>query len=197
MLRTYIQNPGGPRRCKERSFESQGRAQTNEAPSHRSTATWLRHLGTSGILAAGMGPATRAKGIRGACRCVVLAVSLLVAFTASAQAAPTSIMEYPVEVGHSTNIDHITAGPDGTVWFADGYWPEGSFHALIGRFDPADAKFQEFDEGLGSFSVIRDFVAGPDGNMWFANSGSAGTDAAIGKVTPAGQITEYASPVGG
>jgi streptogramin lyase len=120
-----------------------------------------------------------------------------VAFTASAQAAPTSIMEYPVEVGHSTNIDHITAGPDGTVWFADGYWPEGSFHALIGRFDPADAKFQEFDEGLGSFSVIRDFVAGPDGNMWFADSGSAGTDAAIGKVTPAGQITEYASPIGG
>jgi streptogramin lyase len=68
---------------------------------------------------------------------------------------------------------------------------------LIGRLDATDGEVQEFDEGLGSFSVIRDFVAGPDGNMWFADSGSAGTDAAIGKITPAGQITEYASPVGG
>jgi streptogramin lyase len=118
-------------------------------------------------------------------------------FAASAQAAPTSITEHPIEVGHSTNIDHIAVGADGTVWFADGYWPEGSFHALIGRLDPADGEVQEFDEGLGGFSVIRDFVAGPDGNMWFADSGSARTDAAIGKVTPAGQITEYASPIGG
>lgn len=144
-----------------------------------------------------MEPATLIKGIRDASRCVVFAVSLAVMFAASAQAAPTSITEYPVEVGHSTNIDHLSVGADDTVWYADGYWPEGSFHALIGHLDPADGKVQEFDEGLGSFSVIRDFVPGPDGNMWFADSGSAGTDAAIGKVTPAGQITEYASPVGG
>ena len=85
---------------------------------------------------------------------------------------------------------------DGTVWFADHYWPEGSFHALIGRLDPADGEVQEFDEGLGSFSVIRGFVAGPDGNMWFADSGSAGTDAAIGKITPAGVISEYSSGLG-
>jgi virginiamycin B lyase len=144
-----------------------------------------------------MGSVIRIRGICDACRCVVLAVLLAVMFAASAQAAPTSITEYPIEVGHATNIDHIAVGADGTVWFADGYWPEGSFHALIGRLDPADGEVQEFDEGLGSFSVIRDFVAGPDGNMWFADSGSAGTDAAIGKVTPAGQITEYPSPVGG
>lgn len=143
-----------------------------------------------------MGPPTRI-GICDACRCVALAVLLVVMFAASAQAAPTSITEYPVEVGHSTDIDHMAVGADGTIWFADGYWPEGSFHALIGRLNPADGEVQEFDEGLEHFSVIRDFVAGPDGNMWFADSGSAGTDAALGKVTPAGQITEYASPVGG
>lgn len=144
-----------------------------------------------------MGPATRVKGVRDACRCVVFAVLLAVIFAASAQAAPTSITEYPIEVGHSTNIDHIAVGADGKVWFADGYWPEGAYHALIGRLDPSDGATEEFDQGLGHFSVIRDFVAGPDGNMWFADSGSAGTDAAIGMVTPAGQITEYASPVGG
>jgi streptogramin lyase len=127
----------------------------------------------------------------------MLAFACLLLWVPRALAAPTSITEYPIEVGHGTNIDHLSVGADGTVWFADGYWPEGSFHALIGRLDPADGKVQEFDEGLGSFSVIRDFVAGPDGNMWFADSGSAGTDAAIGKVTPAGQIAEYASPVGG
>jgi streptogramin lyase len=122
---------------------------------------------------------------------------MTVVFAASAHAAPTSVTEYPVEVGHSTNIDHIAVGADGTVWFADGYWPEGSFHALIGRFDPSDGAVEEFDQGLNHFSVIRDFVAGPDGNMWFADSGSAHADAAIGKITPFGQITEYASPVGG
>ena len=145
----------------------------------------------------GMGPATRVNGIRDACRCVAFALLLAVIFAASAQAAPTSIAEYPIDAGHPTNIDHLAVSADGTVWFADGYWPEGSFHALIGRLDPGDGGVQEFDEGLGNFSVIRDFVAGPDGNMWFADSGSAGTDAAIGKIIPAGQITEYASPVGG
>jgi streptogramin lyase len=157
----------------------------------------LRDLEVSCILAAGMGAATGVKGIRDACRCVVLAVLLAVIFAAPAQAAPTSITEYPVEVGHSTNIDHIAVGADGTVWFADGYWPEGSFRALIGRFDPSDGAVAEFDQGLNHFSVIRDFVAGPDGNMWFADSGSANAAAAIGKITPSGQITEYASPVGG
>ena len=144
-----------------------------------------------------MGAATGVKGIRDACRCVVLAVLMTVVFAASARAAPTSVTEYPVEVGHSTDIDHIAVGADGTVWFADGYWPEGSFHALIGRFDPSDGAVEEFDQGLNHFSVIRDFVAGPDGNMWFADSGSANADAAIGKISRSGQITEYASPVGG
>jgi streptogramin lyase len=122
---------------------------------------------------------------------------MTVVFAASAHAAPTSVTEYPVEVGHSTNLDQMAVGADGTVWFADGYWPEGSFHALIGRLNPSDGAVEEFDQGLNHFSVIRDFVAGPDGNMWFADSGSANADAAIGKITPSGQITEYASPVGG
>jgi streptogramin lyase len=73
-----------------------------------------------------LGPAIRIRGICDACRCVVLAVLLAVMFAASAQAAPTSITEYPIEVGHSTNIDHIAVGADGTAWFADGYWLEGS-----------------------------------------------------------------------
>jgi streptogramin lyase len=144
-----------------------------------------------------MGRETRAGDFRYACLSVVFAVLLAMVSAASAQAAPTSITGYPVEAGHPTNIDHLAVGPNGTVWFADGYWPDGAFHALIGRLDPADGKIQEFDEGLGSFSVIRDFVAGPDGNMWFADSGSAGTDAAIGKITPSGEITEYSSPIGG
>lgn len=126
-----------------------------------------------------------------ASRCIVLAIVIAATFAASTQAAPTSITEYPIEVGHPTNIDHIAVGADGTVWFADGYWPEGSFHALIGRLDPADGEVHEFDEGLGSFSVIRDFVATPDGSMWFTDSGSANSDAAIGKITPGGSITEY------
>jgi virginiamycin B lyase len=143
-----------------------------------------------------MGPATRVRGIRDACRLVVVALLLTVTFAASVQAAPTAFTEYPIEPGHYSGIDHVAVGPDGTVWFADGYWPEGSYHALIGRLDPADGQVQEFDEGLGGFSVIRDFVAGPDGNMWFADSGSAGKGAAIGKITPAGQITEYAGSGG-
>src|SRR5881394_2030342 len=143
-----------------------------------------------------MGAATGVKGIRDACRCVVLAVLMTVVFAASARAAPTSVTEYPVEVGHSTDIDHIAVGADGTVWFADGYWPEGSFHALIGRFDPSDGAVEEFDQGLNHFSVIRDFVAGPDGNMWFADSGSANADAAIGKISRSGRSPSKPAPSG-
>jgi virginiamycin B lyase len=144
-----------------------------------------------------MGVLARRRGVRVAYRCGRLALVLVTVLAGTARATPTKITEFPVEVGHPTNIDHLAADPNGTVWFADGYWPEGSFHALIGRLEPIDGEVQEFDKGLGKFSVIRDFVAGPDGNMWFADSGSAGADAAIGKITKTGQITEYASPVGG
>ena len=43
-----------------------------------------------------------------------------------------------------------------------------------------------------SGSESRIIIAGPDGNLWFTENGYA----QIGKITPAGVITEYATPTG-
>jgi streptogramin lyase len=135
--------------------------------------------------------------IRDALRVVALFVCVSAALASPAQATPTSIVEFPVDVGHQTNIEHLVVGTTGTAWFGDGYWPEGgAFHALIGRMDP-DGQVEEFDEGLSGQSAIRDLVAAPDGNVWFADSGNFLGGSAIGKITADGTITEYSAGLGG
>jgi streptogramin lyase len=47
-------------------------------------------------------------------------------------------------------------------------------------------------------SPARSITAGPDGNVWFAERSPDGSQSILGRVTPTGQITEYAStPVPG
>src|SRR5947209_13020404 len=46
----------------------------------------------------------------------------------------------------------------------------------------------EFSTGLNPGAGPFDTIAGPDGNVWFTDSG---TTPAIGRVTPAGAITEF------
>jgi streptogramin lyase len=88
------------------------------------------------------------------------------------------------------NIKELVAGPDGGMWFTDGWWPEGAYHGTVGRIS-AEGSISEFEEGLGARSDTEEIVAGPDGNLWFADAGDGSIDNAIGRVTPSGTINEF------
>lgn len=75
---------------------------------------------------------------------------------------------------------HLTAGPDGNVWFT-------SIDA-IGRISPSGDVITYKPAGL---STPEGITAGPDGALWFANSGRD----AIGRITTAGIATFYTDPV--
>ena len=89
----------------------------------------------------------------------------------------------------------ITQGPDGNVWFVD----SGSVPA-IGRITPSGA-ITEFSAGLGpDIKSFGGITKGSDANLWFTEKGSrpvggsgggGASFASIGRITPAGSITEY------
>ena len=64
-----------------------------------------------------------------------------------------------------------------------------AFAAL--RVEAAEAIITEFNSGLTPGSKPMGLVAGPDGNVWFTHYGYEGGSPAVGRITPAGAITEY------
>ncbi|HEY0279598.1 MAG TPA: hypothetical protein VGC32_15140 [Solirubrobacterales bacterium] len=82
------------------------------------------------------------------------------------------------------NPDDITAGPDGNVWF-------DSPNSIVSRLVPATDAITEFGpaEGMQPGAAPDAITAGPDGNVWFIDQN--GGDDAVGRVTSAGQITEF------
>ncbi|HEY5246752.1 MAG TPA: hypothetical protein VIJ60_13870, partial [Acidimicrobiales bacterium] len=84
----------------------------------------------------------------------------------------------------------ITAGPDGNVWFSTG---GGS--AAIGRIDQGGS-VTLFSNGLTSAPVQTQgaIAGGPDGNVWFIEQpGGTYKNGVVGRVTPAGAITEMST----
>ena len=83
----------------------------------------------------------------------------------------------------------ITAGPDGNLWFTE------DTGTRIGTFNPTTMMATEFGPLTSPASSI---TAGPDGNVWFAERAIDGSSSVIGRVTPAGVITEFkTTPVPG
>jgi streptogramin lyase/putative cell wall-binding protein len=80
-------------------------------------------------------------------------------------------------------VGSLAVGPDGNVWFTDSIRP-----GYLGRMAPSGAS-TIFTAGISSYTYA--ITAGPDGNMWFTER--SGT---IGKITPAGVVTEYAAADG-
>jgi streptogramin lyase len=80
----------------------------------------------------------------------------------------------------------ITLGPDGNMWFtATGDAP----HNAIGMVTPSGT-IEEFGAPAGQPNMApAEITAGPDGNLWFLDVATP----AIGKITPAGVITEFTS----
>jgi streptogramin lyase len=65
------------------------------------------------------------------------------------------------------------------------------------RVDTAEAIITEFSTGLTPGSKPMGLVAGPDGNVWFTHYGSEGVGPAVGRITPAGVITEFRAGLDG
>ena len=110
--------------------------------------------------------------------------------------AQITFTEYPVPTSGSLP-DQITTGPDGNLWFGE------LVTGIIGRITPAGV-ITEFSTPTVD-SRPQGITAGPDGNVWFAE-GSGGNSGCfqyhglcgnIGRITPAGVITEFTIPSGG
>jgi streptogramin lyase len=76
----------------------------------------------------------------------------------------------------------VVTGPDGNLWFTE-------YTGLrIGVFNATTKMATEFGPLQ---SPATSLAAGPDGNVWFAERSLDGLSTTIGRVTPAGAITEY------
>ena len=78
----------------------------------------------------------------------------------------------------------LAAGADGKVWFVK----DGNGGPAVGKIDPATGAFTTFMTGLnGAFTLFGGIALGGDGNVWFTSY----YDGLIGRVTPAGVISEF------
>lgn len=101
------------------------------------------------------------------------------------------------------SLDNITAGPDGNLWFTDDRINYAD--SAIGRITPAGRVTEypipgAFYPGQNARSWKPMYIStGPDGNLWFNEAfpvdtlTSSGNVGAIGRITPAGQITVFPS----
>jgi virginiamycin B lyase len=96
-------------------------------------------------------------------------------------AAGTPVTVFPTLVPMANGI---TAGDDGNLWYT------GNGYSVIGRITHAgvDTEFGPLD-GLQMGATPDAITAGPDGNVWFDDQDAPNFK--VGKITPAGQITEY------
>jgi virginiamycin B lyase len=90
---------------------------------------------------------------------------------------------YPITPATSPNVQ-IATGSDGALWFGQYCDPPG-----IGRITTSGA-LTYHNTNLTAGAGIAGVALGPDGNIWFAEHGRP----AVGKITPAGVITEFTTP---
>jgi streptogramin lyase len=96
----------------------------------------------------------------------------------------------------------ITAGPDGNLWFTEleAFLDPGdtNYSYRIGRITPVgvitEFKFYTSIAGDAGNMNLWGITAGPDGNLWFVENAASSPVAAIGRITPAGIVTEFQQP---
>ena len=163
-------------------------AKPRNQPRRRRARALLSALLVVALVLAGGGLAWRALATR---RPTAQATSTL---GTTPTAAPTRFTEFSVP--NAVELLDITAGPDGNLWFT------GAGTGTIGRMTPA-GQATLFPLTLPGFSIAPfGITAGPDGNLWFtacafkvpANAPPP-CIARVGRMTPAGEVTEFDLPV--
>ena len=148
------------------------------------------------------------RGLRLIAAVVCASLGLMAFGGGVSRAALGDVTEYSAGITASSLPRIIAAGPDGNMWFT-----EGSTNK-IGKITPAGV-VTEYSEGITQsgyvlgydleynevwlpvFSSLWGIAAGPDGNMWFTAKSThpvSGPAGRIGKITPAGVVTEYSTP---
>jgi YD repeat-containing protein len=89
--------------------------------------------------------------------------------------------EYP-----ETETTGIATGADGWLWYTEGQ--------SINKINPSTG-YTFTSHTLPANSDPTELALGPDGNIWFVD-GSFSTLHRVGKITPAGVVTEYSLPEG-
>jgi streptogramin lyase len=95
-----------------------------------------------------------------------------------------TVTEYPLP--STSALSAITSGPDGNLWLAD-----------VGQ--NAMLKVSTSGQVLATYAFPvaltqpQGLAVGPDGNIWIAEYGRS----KIGRITPSGTLTEFATPTGG
>jgi streptogramin lyase len=102
------------------------------------------------------------------------------------------VAEFPTPSEHTTGS--ITAGPDGNLWFTEPggnnigvVTPTGTVHEYTIPLEKPEIEKKEED------TQPEDISAGLDGNLWFTETRVR----KIGKISPAGQVTQYTLPAEG
>ncbi len=80
-------------------------------------------------------------------------------------------------------LQHLIAGPDGNLWFS--FESSDSHYNAIGNIGKISPQGKISIYSLGKYNVPEDMTVGPDHNIWFTSF------AAIGRITPAGQISLF------
>ncbi len=106
------------------------------------------------------------------------------------------VTEFPVAQGFPGTPpgfpgNAMARGSDGNVWFST------NNPVTIGRITPAGQVTQFADPTAGA-TLAGDFTLGSDGNLWFTSNTFVGrgtvSNGFIGRVTTAGQISEFGTP---
>jgi virginiamycin B lyase len=98
-----------------------------------------------------------------------------------------SFHSFPTPINDGVNPMGITSGPDGALWFAG----VGGVSAIFRL--ATDGTCSKFRTNQTSSAIApRMITTGHDGNLWF----TAVDPSRIGRVTPAGEVTLFPSPIG-